>query len=581
MAEKQRELKGIPVSSGIIAGSIYRYEAYQPELKQQFSQDGEGELVRYQQARAQAERELNAVADSLRPTAQDKADIFLAHIDILQDDSVDEQVRTYIQEERYTAEFAVERSYTAFAQMLEQVDDPIIRERGADVRDVSLRLLRLLEGKPERNISALAGPVIVAARDLLPSDTATLDRAHVLGILTQAGNATSHTAIIAKNYGIPAVLGIPELMGQVEEGMTVILDGDAGTVQLEPDAAAWESYEKRHQRQTEDRLEDLKYLKRPLQTADGVRILIGDNIGGVTDALREQAQAVDCVGLFRTEFVYMESSSAPTEEEQLAQYRAALEAYAGKPVLLRTIDIGGDKSIPYLALPKEDNPFLGVRALRLCYERPELFKTQLRAALRASVYGRLEIMFPMVTSLEDIRWAKDMLRQAGAELDREGIPWDRQIPVGIMMEVPSIMMIADQVAREVDFASVGTNDLCQYLTASDRLNPGTARYYQSFHPAMFRLIGDTARAFQAQGKVLSVCGELGGDPLGAPVLVGLGVGKLSMNHAAVARIKRRLAGLTMADMQELASRVLACGTQEEVLDTIRSGMEQIHRGEAL
>ena len=567
MEDKRCVLKGIAVASGVVAGPICRYEAYHPGEIPRTAGDPQAELKRYRQARERAEEELRALADGLDG---DKADIFVAHIDILQDESVDEQIEACIRQEQSSAEWAVQEAYQTCARLFEQMDDPIIRERRADVIDVSLRLLRLLEGKEEKNLSALSGPVLVAAYDLLPSDTATLDRKHVLGILTQAGNATSHTAIIAKNYGIPAVLGIPSLMEQVADGMTAILDGDEGTVQLDPDQRELEACQIKRRRQAEERQEDLKYLKQELRTADGVRVLIGDNIGLLSPELAQQAQDVDCVGLLRTEFVYMNASHAPTEEEQLEQYRMALQSYAGKSVLLRTLDIGGDKTLPYMELPREDNPFLGVRALRLCYEQPELFRTQLRAALRASVYGKLEIMFPMVGSLDDFRWAKGKLLEVGEELDREGIPWDREIPVGIMMEVPSIMMIADRVAEEVDFASVGTNDLCQYLTASDRLNPGVARYYQSFHPAMFRLIGSTARAFNARGKTLSVCGEMGGDPLAAPVLVGLGVRKLSMNHAAVAAVKRRISQRTLPELERLAGQVEACATQDEVRECIRT-----------
>lgn len=575
MRENMSELlQGIGAADGIAEGNIYTYELYAPEVPAAYGEDAAVEESRYHAAQETAMKELQNISDAMEKSASGESEIFKAHLDILSDEEINESIHDRISNQQYTAENAVNTVYTEFAALFEQMDDPLLRERRADVIDVSHRLLRILAGKKERNLACLPEPVIVAARDLLPSDTATMDRRNILGLITEFGNVTSHTAIIARNYGIPAILGVAGLMDKVEDGTAAAMDAGRGEIYLNPDASVQADFEIRRKKASEDRLLDQAFLKKELYTADGTRIPIGANIGAPNDETAKSAENVDFVGLFRTEFLYMENTHLPTEEEQFEIYKRVLEDYGSKPVTLRTIDIGGDKSIPYMDLPVEANPFLGVRALRLCYQQPELLRTQLRAALRASVFGKLEIMFPMVSSMEDIRWAKEQLSAVGAALDQEGIAWDHSLRIGIMMEVPSIMLIADKVAAEVDFASVGANDLCQYLTASDRLNPNVSRYYQSFHPANFRLIAYAVNAFKKFGKSISVCGELGGNPMGAPILIGLGIAKLSMNDASVARIKRQLSSFSMENMQALAAAVLECGTEKEVQEIVEKTLSK-------
>lgn len=569
---KRTELSGISVNSGVVIAPIYVFAPFCPSEYKLQAADFCTELARYQEAKKKAAIELDEVICSLGKADADKAAIFEAHKDILEDEEIVEQICDNIKNNNYSAENAVMTVYRSFADIFAQMDDPIIRERKSDMDDVSLRLLRVLEGKRMKTLSSLAKPCIIATHDLLPSDTATLDRKNILGILTESGNITSHTAIIAKNYGIPTILGIKELLAQVEDDETVIMDAEKGQVLLHPEEADVSHFGEMIKLQEVQRQQEKEYLNRELYSKDGTRILINANIGAPTAEMQEDAKTVDGVGLFRTEFLYMENTHLPTEEEQFEAYRSVLEAYAGKPVILRTIDIGGDKTIPYFPLPKEDNPFLGVRALRLCYEHQDLFCTQLRAALRASVYGKLEIMFPMVGSMDDVLWAKTMVSKVCEELDQEKIARDPNVKIGIMMEIPSVMMIADQIVHEVDFASVGTNDLCQYLTASDRMNAGTSCYYQTFHPAMFRLIGYAAKQFAAQGKQLSICGEMGGNPLAAPVLVGLGVRKLSMSRTNVGKIKQILSNLTLDEMERLSEKVQMCATDAQVQKTIREAL---------
>jgi phosphotransferase system enzyme I (PtsI) len=557
-------LKGMPVSPGVAVGKLYRYEPFHAEAVEGFCEAGqqEAELARYQWARGKAEAELAALSFSMADP--EKAKIFTAHVDILNDVAINEEITEGIAANNWTGCWAIQKIYAKFIKMIRRAPDPLIQERAADFEDVRKRLLRIWAGVKEVNLSALDEPAIIAARDLFPSDTATLDRDHVLAILTEVGGSTSHSAIIARSYGIPAVLGIPDLMEQIRQAGTAAVDALTGELFLDPGQALIDRYETKRRDFLREQEETGTYLNREPRTADGVRIDIGLNIGGGSEEELAGEPYTDLVGLFRTEFLYMGRDSLPSEEEQFEVYKKVLLRYGDRPVTLRTLDIGGDKTLKSMDLPREDNPVLGNRALRLCFSNPGMFKTQLRAALRASAFGRLWLMLPMVGSIDDIRRARECIAGAGAELDAEGIPRGKEMKVGIMVEIPSIAMIADLAAAEADFASIGTNDLCQYLTAVDRMNPAVAPYYQSYHPGMFRLIRRVVEEFNKAGKPVCVCGELGGDDLAAPVLVGLGMRKLSMGLASIARIKRVLSALTIAGAEELAQTVVNLSTAGEV-----------------
>jgi len=389
-----------------------------------------------------------------------------------------------------------------------------------------------------------------------------------MGIITEVGGATSHTAILAQSYKIPAVLGVPEATKIVQNGDMVILDALKGQVLLEPDRTTIAEYEVKLEEFLKSEKQSAEFLNRIPLVASGERFSVGLNIG--TTEPDEGFKYVDFVGLFRTEFVYMESEHMPTEDEQFAAYRKVLANAMGNPVTLRTLDIGGDKSLRYLTLPKEDNPFLGNRALRLCLDMPEMFKTQLRAALRASAFGPMQIMFPMVGTMDDIRAGNAAVEEAKAELRAEGIPFDEKINIGIMIEIPSIAMIADMAAKETDFASVGTNDLTQYLHAVDRMNPKLTNYYQSSSPAMFRILGRIFKEYNEAGKPISVCGELAGDPLAAIVLFGLGLRKFSMNASNIAHVKRALSLFTLAETEQIAKKVQNLSTEAEVINYLKA-----------
>ena len=557
---------GNPVSYGIACGEAYLYEPFKPQIEEVTIQQCQTEdcCKRYLKIKEQAKLELEAICAALATDDPEKAKIFNAHIDILFDEAIDEDIMETINCDLLSPEVAIQTVYDKYIRMLSKAKDPLIQERAADLKDVRSRLLRIWFGVPEKNLASLDRPVIVVAHDLFPSDTATLDRKNVLAIVTEIGGPTSHSAIIAKSYEIPALLGVPDIMSQLKEGETIIVDAIKGDLFTQPDQEQLALYGKKREEYLAKMAEIKKFKYVQPVTRDGVRIEVELNIGSASHAELAGADCTDGVGLFRSEFLYMGRPQLPSEEEQLSVYSTALATFGDRPVILRTLDIGGDKTLDSMQLPKEDNPFLGLRALRLCFDNLPVFKTQLRAAMRAGVQGNLWVMFPMVGSIEDIRNAKAVVQQVKDELTAEGLPFNPNVKLGIMVEIPSIAMVADLAAKEADFASIGTNDLCQYLTAVDRLNPSVSKYYQSYHPAMFRLIGQVVKAFRAEGKPVGVCGEMGGDPLAAAVLIGLGMRQLSMGVASVPRIKKLVTGLDIPRAEAIANKVCALATAAEV-----------------
>lgn len=570
-------LKGNPVSPGIAIGEVYIYKPFSPVVSEATiaEADVEDSLKRYEQAKSRAKAELETIVARMEGEDPEKAAIFVAHQDILADVVMEEEIQEYISCDFFSSDYAINKVYEKYIRILSKTNDEMIRERVADLRDVKNRLLRCWAGVEEKNLSALENCAIIVAQDLFPSDTATLDRQKVLAIVTEMGGATSHSAIIARSYEIPAVLGIPKLLEILKHGETIIVDAISGEIFTESSKDTVEHYTKKREDYLKKAAQTKKFLVGKPLTADGVYIDVDLNIGSASEQELLGSNYTDGVGLFRTEFLYMGKPKLPTEEEQFAVYREVLERYGERPVTLRTLDIGGDKKLDSMELPVEDNPFLGNRALRLCFTYPDLFKTQLRAALRASVYGNLWIMLPMVGSTDDIRRAKAVLEDVKAELTAKGIPYNAAYKLGIMIEIPSIALIADLVAKEVDFASIGSNDLCQYMTAVDRMNPVVAEYYQTFHPSMFRLMGYAVEQFNLAGKSICICGEMGGDPLCAAVLIGLGMRKLSMGLASVAPIKKMLSGLTITKAEALAKQVVALPTADEIERLLKKELADI------
>lgn len=561
------EYKGNPVSEGIAVGKAYLYQPYVPQVTEgEIPEDqAPAAVARYEELLEGAKQELAAIRERLEKAGDgDKAKIFTAHQDILFDVAMDEEIRDKITYDFMTPEWAIHKVYEKFIKILNKAKDDLIRERVADMRDVKNRLLRIAAGVPEKNLAALGEPVIVVAHDLLPSDTATLDRKNVLALVTEIGGATSHSAIIARSYEIPALLGVDGAMENLSHGQEIAVDAVEGLLVADPSGEVKADFAKKREAFLKRREEEKKFLGVEPRMADGTLLPVHLNVGSANDQELAAKKYTDGVGLFRTEFIYMGKEQLPTEDEQYEIYKKVLTAFGDRPVTIRTLDIGGDKKLQCMELPVEENPFLGNRALRLCFSMPEVFLTQLRAALRASVHGNLWIMFPMVGSMDDIRRAKAFVQQAKDQLDAQGVPYSPNVKLGIMVEIPSIALVADLAAKEVDFASIGTNDLTQYSTAVDRMNPALREYYQSYHPALFRLIGYVVESFAKEGKPVSVCGEMGGDPYAAAVLAGLGMSKLSMGSASVARIKKMLSGLTMEKARELAAKARSLPTNDEV-----------------
>ncbi len=560
--------KGNPVSEGIAIAPAYVYKPMDDTVKEAFlAPEAAPQAVNAVDSAIElADAELCALIGSFSAEEAEQAKIFAAHREILRDEALHEAILDAINGEHQTAEYAVFTACQMFIDLLSQAGDANIAMRTADVRDVQNRLVRCLRGEQAQGLSRLAGNCILVAHDLLPSDTASMDRAHVLGVVTETGGATSHTTILARSFRIPALVGVSGASELIRTGDMLLLDALAGELTIRPNEAAQKAGERKRETWLAERTEQDAFLRVKAQTQDGVRVEIGLNIGSDQDEIPDY---VDFVGLFRTEFLYMNSDHLPTEGEQFAAYRRVLERAQGKPVTLRTLDVGGDKKLPYLALPQEENPFLGKRALRLCFDETALFDTQLRAALRASAYGELWLMLPMVGSLDDIRRAKATISEIKAELDSARVPYGKDCKLGIMIEIPSIALVADLAAQEVDFASIGTNDLCQYTCAVDRMNPAVAPYYQSLSPAMVRIMGMAIRAFRDAGKPISVCGELGGNPDAAALLVGLGLRKLSMSASNVARVKQRLTQTRIDEAERLAKEAALSRTQEAVLALLR------------
>jgi len=572
------QYKGNPVSKGIAIGDVYLYKPVTPEISEKtINNDAVEETVKqYYDLRDKAQTELLSIRNDLESSGEpDKAKIFAAQETMLLDVAMNAGIEELIREDLLSPECAVQKTYSKFARLLSKSKDEQIRERVADLKDLETRLYRIWFDVNVQDLSSLDKDVVIVAHDLLPSDTARIDRSKILAIVTETGGDTSHTAIIARSYEIPALLGVDKIMEKIADGETVIVDAVTGELHSSPDSSMLEKYGKKREEYKEYSREVKKYLGTEPVTIDGVRIEVHLNIGSADPTELAGSLYTDGVGLFRTEFMYMSGPALPTEEEQFRVYRKAAIEFGERPVILRTLDIGGDKHIEGLKIPIEDNPFLGMRGLRLCFENPSVFKTQIRAVLRAAKYGNLWLMLPMVGSLDDIRKAKAIVKEVKNELSREGIEYKPDVPLGIMIEIPAIAVIADIVVGEVDFASIGTNDLCQYLTAVDRLNPKVTEYYQSYHPAMFRLIGQAASAFNAAGKSISVCGEMGGEPMAAAVFIGLGIKKLSMGLSSVPEIKKLIANLTLSKAKTLAGRVIGCTTADDVELYIKEELKEI------
>jgi phosphoenolpyruvate-protein phosphotransferase len=552
-----KRIPGLSASPGLAIGPIRQYRR-RKIVVEVTAKDPQTEETNLRRAIAAAQAELEQLYQEVKGRAgAPEAAIFQAHAEFLDDPELIDETLAYIRE-GHSAGWSWQTAIQERVEAMKSVEDPVIAGRAADLSDVGTRVLKLLGGLLDDEPFVPDEQVILVADDLTPSDTAMLDPSCVLGFCTASGGPTSHTAIIARSLNIPAIVATGPAVLNLEDGALGILDGDQGSLYLEPSDADIESARQAQIALAEMR--DVEYRTRyePALTTDGHRLEVVANIGRAAEAAQAVEAGAEGVGLLRTEFLFLDRSDAPTEEEQYEAYRTMVEALGGLPLIIRTLDIGGDKNIPYLKLPPEDNPFLGVRGIRLCLAHPELFEPQLRAIFRASQHGPVKIMFPMVATVEDLTAAQDM-----AEAVRQEIGAD-PLETGIMIEVPSAVVLAEELARQVDFFSIGTNDLTQYTLAMDRLHPMLARRADGLHPAILRMVDKTVQAARAEGKWVGVCGGVAGDPAGAILLAGLGVTELSMSIPSVAAVKARLRRISLAEAQSLAQRALKCRNAVEV-----------------
>ncbi|MCZ8538798.1 phosphoenolpyruvate--protein phosphotransferase [Psychrobacillus psychrodurans] len=558
-------LIGIAASSGIAIGKAFLMIEPDLTISKSTVSNKEEEVTRFHEAVNAAKLELQKIRDRAEiDLGAENAAIFDAHLLVLSDPELIGTVECKINDEAVNAEAALQETADTLVVMFEQLDNEYMRERAADIRDVTKRVIARLLGVEVPNVGLIDEEVIIISKDLAPSDTAQLNRAFAKGFTTDMGGRTSHSAIMARSLEIPAVVGTKNATSAIKQGDFIVVDGDNGEVIINPSKDVIESYVTKRNQQEVEKQELLLLKNKQTITLDGIHVEVAANIGTPKDIESVLENGGEGVGLYRTEFLYMERDSLPTEEEQFQAYKQVLEQMDDKPVVVRTLDIGGDKQLPYLNLPEEMNPFLGFRAIRLCLEEQTIFRTQLRALLRASNFGNLKIMFPMIATLEEFREAKQLLLEEKEKLQQEGTLVSDHIEVGIMVEIPSTAVLADQFAKEVDFFSVGTNDLIQYTMAADRMNESVAYLYQPYHPAILRLVKMVIDAAHANGKWAGMCGEMAGDSIAIPLLIGLGLDEFSMSAPSMLKARNQINQLTQMEMKQLADKALSMQTSEQV-----------------
>jgi multiphosphoryl transfer protein len=564
-------LKAVPISDGLALAPLHKYQAQRPQVPTHPAENPEAEWTRLQVALEKTNREISLLARRMKQSiGSSEGAIFDAHLLILQDPDLIQQARAGIDDRHENAAFAWNAAITAAAGRYRALSDAYLQQRAVDVEDVGAQVLAAMTNAKAHAPVAFDHPVILYAADLTPTETSRLDMNMVLGIVTAGGGPTSHSAILSRALGIPAVAGVGTLMDKQPVGALTGINGFTGEVWLEPSAKIQEELKERRTEWLASREKLLQSSQQLGMTRDGRRVEVFANIGGVTDARAALQNGAEGIGLLRTEFLFLTREIAPSEEEQTLILREIFETMGEqRPVTVRTLDVGGDKELPYIQFPGEPNPFLGVRALRLSLSRTDLFLTQIRAILRAADGYPCRIMFPMVADVEEIRKARTWVEKAHDELSAASQPHAWPVELGIMVEIPSAALLAPVLANEIDFFSIGTNDLTQYTLAAERGNPALAYLADGLHPAVLRLIGEVAEAAHQAGKWTGICGELGGDPEAAPILVGLGVDELSLNPAGIPRIKSILRDLTMDSVRALAEQALRCKTSTEVRQLAR------------
>lgn len=566
------EINGIAVSNGIAVANAYCLIEPDLSFEKVRVSDIDAEKSRLKEAFKKAKSELEEIRDIAdKKFGEEKAAIFSAHLLLLGDPEMLGAIEAKI-DDGWNAEFALQETSNMYIEMFEAMDNEYMQERAADIRDISTRVLSHLLGVEVQDLTRISTDVIIVAEDLTPSLTAQLDKTYVKGFITDIGGRTSHSAILARTMEIPAIVGTKTATRDIIQGAPVIIDGSSGKVIMNATEDVLNAYLEKQKKSEEERQLLEQYRSLESVSADGHHVEIAGNIGKPEDVDMILENGGDGIGLFRTEFLYMDRQELPNEEEQFTAYKTVLEKMQGKPTVVRTLDIGGDKILPYLKLEHEMNPFLGYRAVRLCLDQQDIFRTQLRALLRASVYGNLKVMFPMIATLEEFREAKALLLEEKQKLVEEGIPVSETIEVGMMVEIPSAAVIADLFAKEADFLSIGTNDLIQYTLAADRMNEKISYLYQPYHPAIIRLVKTVIEAAHQHGKWVGMCGEMAGDEIAIPILLALGLDEFSMSAPSILNTRAQIAKLSKAELAGHLEQIFTLMTATEVETYVRKNL---------
>ena len=558
--------KGIAGSEGIGIGKVVIIEDHDITIETKHVPETDSEIARLQEAIEKFVEITNKMADKMDETVGKKdADILRGHIQMLQDPMIEEQISSLVVAEKITAEMAVDQVLEQTAEMFSQIPDELLQQRATDFRDIKARMIKLLMGIEDVDISQVPAGTVLVAKDLTPSMTAGIKPENIEGILTEMGGKTSHSAILARAMEIPAVLSIEGICDIVKNGDTVVLDGTSGEALVNPEEDVVKEFEDKREQFAKDKALLKAYAGKPSVTKDGTKVELVCNIGKPEDAKK----AVECdgegIGLFRTEFLFMDRDSIPTEDEQFEAYKAVAETMKGKPVIIRTLDIGGDKDVPYLGLEKEENPFLGFRAIRFCLQRQDIYKTQLKALVKARAYGKIKIMVPLVTGVDELRQVKTMVADIMKEFDEKDVPYNKNIEIGVMMETPAACMMADALAKEAAFFSIGTNDLTGYTMAVDRGNAKVAYLYSTYNPAVLRAIKRVIECGRKEGIMVGMCGEAAADPKLIPLLLAFGLDEFSVSATSVLKTRKIISDCDVGACKELAEKVMQCITEEEVL----------------
>ena len=583
----EKRITGIAVSPGIAIGKIYLFEKKEIEINKCPCKNPEEEKVKLLEARNKTKEQLQKIRETTaKKVSEEKAAIFDAHITLLEDEDLLQEVNDIITDEKVSADYALSKGIEVYRQILSDVQDEYLRERAGDLADIADRWIRNILGETIVELSDIPKNSIIIARDLTPSDTANLNLENTLGFITEIGGRTSHTSIMARSLEIPAVVGIGSIIKDIKDiktkkDLTIILNGNTGGVIIEPSEKSIEECEKLKIEFDKNRALLKEFAHRDAVSKDGTKIRVYANIGSPADLGGALKNGADGIGLYRTEFLFMENTDFPTEEEQFKAYKEVVEAMSGHTVTIRTMDIGGDKHLPYLDMPAEENPALGWRALRICLDRQSIIKTQFRALLRASAFGKVKIMLPMIVSLEELRKAKAIFNDCKLELMKENVAFNEALELGIMIETPSVVFKSESFARESDFFSIGTNDLTQYTLAADRGNEKIASICDPYNPSVLIAIKMAIDGAHSSGIIISMCGELAGDLLAVPLLFGLGLDVFSMSAISIPEVKKMIISLDKPECAMLAKRVLSLSTSEEVKAELLRFMEIHERGDTI